>query len=131
MRDDEGAATQRTRVEEPAVPALAALGPGGGSDSGDPPEVRMDDDGGSRGQRRSADEAGMDLEDLAQSQSATEAVGEAHMLGDLGIEAADFAELSCPGKFAAAVGAYHLTPGSAFDLRTGWDLTTAEGQATC
>ena len=45
----------------------------------------------------------VNLEDLAQSQSATEAAGETPMLGDLGCEAADFAELSCPGKFAAAV----------------------------
>ena len=35
------------------------------------------------------------LEDLAQSQSATEAVGEAHMLGDLDLEAADLVELPC------------------------------------
>ena len=50
----------------------------------------------------------VNLEDLAQSQSATEAVGEAHMLGDLGCEAADVAELPCPGKCAADVVAYHL-----------------------
>ena len=53
------------------------------------------------------------------------------MLGYSGVEAVDFAELFCPGRFAAAAGAFHLTPGSAFDLRTGWDLTTAEGQAAC
>ena len=38
------------------------------------------------------------LEDLAQSQSATEAVGEAHMLGDVDLEAADFVELPCLGE---------------------------------
>ena len=44
------------------------------------------------------------LEDLAQSQSATEAVGGGtHVLGNLGCEAADVAELPCPGKFATAV----------------------------
>ena len=46
----------------------------------------------------------VNLEDLAQSQSATEAVGETHVLGNLGCEAADVAELPCPGKFAVAVG---------------------------
>ena len=37
----------------------------------------------------------VNLEDLAQSQSATEAVGVAHMLGDLDLEAADLVELPC------------------------------------
>ena len=40
----------------------------------------------------------VNLEDLAQSQSATEAVGEAHMLGGLDLEAADFVELPCLGE---------------------------------
>ena len=81
--------------------------------------------------RRSADETGRDLGALTRSQPVKEATGEIHVLGYVGIEAVDFAELFCPGRFAAAAEAFHLTPGSAFDLRTGWDLTTAEGQATC
>ena len=46
----------------------------------------------------------VNLKDLAQSQSATEAVGGTHVLGNLGCEAADVAELPCPRKFATAVG---------------------------
>ena len=93
MRDDDeaarrlgAAAAKRARTEEPAVPALAApaqmpggsssssaaaagppviLGPGGGSGSGTPPATQRDGDEANRGLRRSADEAGMDIEYLA------------------------------------------------------------------
>ena len=82
-------------------------------------------------ERRSADETGRDLCALTRSQPVKEATGEIHVLGYVGIEAMDFAELFCPGRFAAAAGAFHLTPGSAFDLRTGWDLITVAGQAEC
>ena len=43
----------------------------------------------------------------------------------------DVAELFCPGRFAEKASAFHLVPGTAFDLRTGWDLATASGRQEC
>ena len=125
-----GAAGSGAHQNVPEEPSRNILRSSGAAPSRDPLPVRMEED--SRGQRRRADEAGMEpLDDLAHSQPVREAIGEIHMLGYLGVERMDFAELFCPGRFAAAAGAFHLTPGSAFDLRTGWDLTEVSGQAEC
>ena len=84
-KEEERAAIPRKRAEEPTLsaPAAPAQAAGGSSadakgppvtkglsgdrDSEDPRAVRMNENGESRGQSRSAGEAGMHLDDLAQS----------------------------------------------------------------
>ena len=45
--------------------------------------------------------------------------------------AVDVAEVFCPGRLAEHAHLFGLTPGLAADLRTGWDLSTQEGQKEC
>ena len=45
--------------------------------------------------------------------------------------AVDVAEVFCPGRLAEHAHLFGLTPGLAADLRTGWDLSTQEGQREC
>ena len=45
--------------------------------------------------------------------------------------AVDVAEVFCPGRLAEQAHLFGLTPGLAADLRTGWDLSTPEGQREC
>ena len=52
-------------------------------------------------------------------------------LGSLQVYSVDLAELFCPGRFAEVASAFHLIPGTAFDLRIGWDLCTAHGRQEC
>ena len=53
------------------------------------------------------------------------------MLGYLGIETVDFAELFCPGRFASAAGAFHLMPGPYYSGRADGMLEGARGAAAC
>ena len=125
----EGRRIEERTVPELATPATAAaaaggssssgaaegspvtLGPGGGSGSRDPPVVRMDEDNGSRGQRRSADEAGMDLGALTRSQPVKEATGEIHVLGYVGIEAVNFCEAVLPREVNRSCGGFPFDTG--------------------
>ena len=52
-------------------------------------------------------------------------------LGSVDIHAVDVAELFPPGRFAEKASAFALVPGSAFDLRTGWDLASEAGRQDC
>ena len=45
--------------------------------------------------------------------------------------AVDVAEVFCPGRLAEQAHLFGLTPGLAADLRTGWALSTPEGQREC
>lgn len=46
-------------------------------------------------------------------------------------EHVDVPELFGPGRFAEKASAFRLLPGTAFDLRAGWDLATASGRQAC
>ena len=49
-------------------------------------------------------------------------------LGGLEGSEVDVSEIFSPGRFAEVASAFQLIPGTAFDLRIGWDLSTAAGR---
>ena len=54
------------------------------------------------------------------------------LTGDFGRSTrSDVSEIFSPGRFSEMCGVFDLLPGSAFDLRSGFDLTTASGQEEC
>ena len=86
----------------------------------------MEVERGSRGRTRRASEADVPpLDGLAASEPVRAAIGEIGKLGVLGVDMVGFTELFCPGRFSITGGTFNLTPGSAFDLRTGRGLSRA------
>ena len=65
-------------------------------------------------------------EELQSREELDDAVGSiltsAAQLGSMDLSSYDVAELFCPGRFAEQASAFGLAAGSAFDLRTGWQL---------
>ena len=83
-----------------------------------------------RGRVRGADEAA--LKDREEMEDEIGAI-ERHLLELGGLRAAkvDVSEIFSPGRFAEVASAFDLVPGTAFDLRTGWDLATPAGRDEC
>ena len=52
-------------------------------------------------------------------------------LGYLEYDRVDVSEIFSPGRFAEVASAFDLVPGTAFDIRTGWDLATPAGRGEC
>ena len=52
-------------------------------------------------------------------------------LNALELSGVDVAELYNPCRFSEVAGMFDLVPGAAFDLRTGWGLSTAAGRQAC
>ena len=49
----------------------------------------------------------------------------------LAVDSVDVSEIFNPERFVGRASAFHLTPGTAFDLRTGWDLSDPTQQEQC
>ena len=52
-------------------------------------------------------------------------------LNALEVAGVDVSELYNPCRFSEVAGAFDLIPGAAFDLRTGWNLSTVAGRTEC
>ena len=79
---------------------------------------------------RSAEDAGLgDRVDLEQEVGSI--TSSAVRLGHLHALDVDIAELFCPGRFVEKASLFNLLPGTAFDIRQGWDLTTSVGRQSC
>jgi hypothetical protein len=126
--------TKRARLEEGLGSQEAAVAPSSGSDAEAPPE-RMELEAASETRVRTAAQAGLpEVPGEAPMDVSAEVEEIAAVTQDLAAidaDVTDLAELFNPNRFGSVAGAFRLVPGTAFDLRTGWDLATPAGRQRC